>query len=248
MLIPHSEQLHRIARLVESARRGLLRYLEKFFDENDLPAKYWPQYVKNQILKHVDISVGTLDGLRSPNLKKYAPLMADFMWEYSKEPKTLTIKTDLSDFDLKTQGSLLKRMDKVEIRIPDDAKRHEYQKSQYENMDDSRLINNEPVIIKMHGFNEIEVVEGWHRTIQLLNEARKRKLKKVKYKAFVGTKGNFFTKIDYYLDKLNKYLYNVKIPQDYVDTSLNRKTPYREVVKERKEQLKQFQHGLTSTK
>jgi len=236
ILVKLSGDLERIA-----ARQGMLRYIEKFVRDNDFPAKDWPIYVKNELFKHINFTVGNPQSLpvykEKPNtLSNFKPLLEEFAWKYSKEPETLIINTDLSNFHPHTQTELINRMTRIISLIRDDKKRHEYQKNVFQRMTDKELINEEPVIVKLYGFNELRLFEGWHRTSQLILEAQRRKMAKVRYRAYVGRKGNFFNKIDYYLSKLHSYLANTMEYKNQEDALVRVKTPYRDIMKELSEQ------------
>lgn len=231
-----AEQLNKI-----SARQGMLRYIEKFVNDNDLPAKNWPPYVKNEMFKHIKISVGRIGDIPPKkgvphSLSNYKPLMEEFMWEYSSDPEIIKIDIDLDNFDEKTQADLSNRIKKTTPFIPKDIERHEYQKSLLQNIPDEQLINKEPVILKQLGFNKYQLVEGWHRTAQLISEARRRGLLSVNYKAYIGKKGDFFDKLNYYLKKFNDYLRNTPVYKSQEEMIRREKQPYRKVLKELKKE------------
>lgn len=241
--LPISDKIREAAKQLDkiSARQGMLRYIDKFVNDNDLPAKNWPFYVKNEMFKHIKISVGKIGDIPPKkdtfhSLSNYKPLMEEFMWEYSPEPEIIRIDIDLDNFDEKTQADLNNRIKKTTPYISKDTERHEYQRSLLQNIPDEQLVNKEPVIIKQLGFNKYQLVEGWHRTAQLISEARRRGLLSVNYKAYIGRKGDFFDKLNYYLKKFNDFLKNPSIYKSQEEMIRREKQPYRQVLKELKEE------------
>lgn len=224
-----------------SARQGMLRYIEKFVNDNDLPAKNWPLYVKNEMFKHIKISVGKIGDILPKkdvphSLKNYKPLMEEFMWEYSPNPEIIRLDIDLDNFDEKTQADLINRIKGTTPYIPKDVERHEYQKSLMQSVPDNQLINKEPIILKQLGFNKYQLVEGWHRTAQLIAEGRRRGLLTVNCRAYVGRKGDFFDKLNYYIEKFNKFMRNPDVYKSQEELIRREKKPYRDVLKELKQE------------
>jgi len=221
-----------------------LRYIEDFVSKFGLPAKDWPQYVKNQIFKQIKFTVDKPQHLRtkpgvSPSLSHYKPIIEELSWEYSKEPETIRVKTDLSNFTPRVRADLMVRMKNI-VDVPQDYKRHEYQKNVFQSLLDDKLTNEEPVLLKEAGINVYEIREGWHRTAQLLAEAIKRKLPVVNYKAYIGKKGLGFNKINYHLENFVRYLYNMPEYKSFLDVAEGKKTPYRQLLKEVGEERKQL--------
>lgn len=224
---------------IDAANRGNLRAIEELCDRLDLPAKYWPKFVKNEIWKQLKYKYPwdfPKPGapIEERSLARHKGLMKDLLFEYSQEPEIIRMRSDLSNFDIPTQSALLHRIDllqkEIDTSIPDDSKRHLVQEKLLEEKPDTELINDAPVLLKEVGLRKYAIREGWHRTIQLILAAKKRGLKEFKIKAYVGRQGNAFQLLDYYLVQFGKFLRNepiVKNPHNRFD-----KAPYREVVRD----------------
>jgi hypothetical protein len=181
-----SEYIRKIARSIEkeAARKGFLRLLDRFIEENDLPAKDWPAYVKKELFGK---RVKDLDPSKR-NLKDMRTISWILSFSFKSTSETIKIRTDLSSFTEESARNIENRLkllgnESLRVNIKDDEKRHDHQKKELETQE--KLINSEPVVVFKSG-QKLNLIEGWHRTIQLISEARKRKLKVVKYNAYIG--------------------------------------------------------------
>ena len=184
MFLP--DVIRKVAKVIEknAARKGFLRLLNTFVEENNLPAKDWPEYVKKELFGK---RVKDLDPTKR-NLKDMQTLSWILSFSFKSAPEIIKIRTDLSSFTEDTAKNLETRLGLLEnkelkVNIKDDDKRHEHQKRTLQGQ--KELVNSEPVIVLKRG-QKLRLIEGWHRTIQLLSEAKKNNLKTVKYKVYVG--------------------------------------------------------------
>lgn len=184
-----SNKIRRIAATIGkvSAREGMLRAIDKFVVEKDMEASRWPAYVKKELYPSIKIP----ESVKANKFEDIQEIVSFLSLRFSSNPEVIKISTDLSNFGEKTRKDIELRIKllgdtRYKVDVKDDTKRHEHQKKQYEEKSDKELINDEPVIVMEAKPGKYQLIEGWHRTIQLIYEARKRNLSKVNYKAYIG--------------------------------------------------------------
>ena len=137
-----------IKKVLREVRGAMIDYLRE-----QLPK--WPDYVIK------DFAYATLKNGSVPQIQEFIEEYGDVQWNLVENmPITLDI------FDESTQQHFQKReMGKSNpYQVPRDTERHEFQRN--------RILNGglptEPIIMFKNPNGQYELVEGWHRTIQLL--------------------------------------------------------------------------------
>lgn len=191
MYLSIASELKRLS-LKIAGYRGLIRNLEKFFEEENLPAKDWPPYVKKELLEGIPVQprknyitkeyaeqwrqfLRTREGLRK---------IKQFNLKFPASPVQLELKTDLSDFDEATRTALRQRISPdTEVRgVPHDVER---QKTQEKILAEKGSFS-EPIIVQKDEQGKLKLLEGWHRVIALIEDAARKRYPVVSLKAYVG--------------------------------------------------------------
>jgi hypothetical protein len=155
----HNDYLDKLRKLaiaetvVTETRRGYLEYLQ-----NRLPD--WPDYVIR------DWVYPAAKGLNQSEMEALFDGIAKDYPVRRWELKTLDL--DLNSFDLSTRNMILAREGGARdpMGVPRDAERHA---TQAQKIQQAGAPSQEPIIvIRRSGVDELELVEGWHRTIQNL--------------------------------------------------------------------------------
>ena len=134
-------------------RRSLVQYIQSWFPD-------WPDYVIRDWL------YPAVKGLSQSEIEDFANDIAEEYPVHHWELRALNLK--LSSFDAPTQRRIMARHggSKNPFDIPRDAERHATQAQQIQQTGEPSA---EPIIvIQRPGVRGLELMEGWHRTIQNL--------------------------------------------------------------------------------
>jgi len=185
------QKLREISRI--AVHKGLIRTLERFFEEENLPAKDWPPYVKKEILEKIPLKLrpGYVDDpkelesiFKGLKTKEGLKTFNDFSIQFEPTPKFLQFKSDLSQFTGNTKNKLEQRINlppSMETSgIPHDIER---KKKQKELVSEGKDL---PPVILLKQNNSYEIKEGWHRAMALIEKAREIKSDTFPMKTFVG--------------------------------------------------------------
>ena len=137
-----------IKQILKESRSGLLNYLRQ-----QLPN--WPEYVIK------DFAYAELKDGSEPQIKEFIEYHKDIPW---KLEHNLFIRKDM--FAELTIDIMNQRKGGREnpYNIPRDKERHEYQRQQIIELG----LPTEPIIMFKNSNGKYELLEGWHRTIQLI--------------------------------------------------------------------------------
>ena len=134
-------------------RRSLVQYIQGWFPD-------WPDYVIRDWL------YPAVKGLDQGEIESFASDVAEEYPVHRWELRTLNLT--LSSFTEQTQRKILAREggSKNPMSVPRDAERHAVQAQKIQQ---TGTVSPEPIIvIQRPGVKGLELVEGWHRTIQHL--------------------------------------------------------------------------------
>lgn len=132
-------------------RRAYYQYVKSWFPD-------WPDYVIQDWL------YPGAKGLSQSELESYFIDLADAYPVYRWELKILNLTLD--SFDANTQAKILARKGGSQnpMNVPRDADRHA---TQAQKIQQTGAPSQEPIIVMQRpGVKGLELVEGWHRTIQ----------------------------------------------------------------------------------
>jgi hypothetical protein len=134
-------------------RRSLLQYIQGWFPD-------WPDYViRDWLYPSVkDLSQSEIEGFATDIAEEY-PVHS---W------KLQTLDLRLESFTQETQQRILSREGGASnpMKVPRDSERHAVQAQKIKH---TGAVSSEPIIvIQRAGVKGLELVEGWHRTIQNL--------------------------------------------------------------------------------
>lgn len=134
-------------------RRTLLQYIQGWFPD-------WPDYVVRDWL------YPAVKGLSQSEIEAFASDIAEEYPVHSWELQTLDLRLD--SFTEATQQRILARAggSRNPMNVPRDAERHAVQAQQIAK---TGSVSQEPIItVQRPEVQGLELVEGWHRTIQNL--------------------------------------------------------------------------------
>ena len=132
-------------------RQGYMQYIQSWFPD-------WPDYVIRDWL------YSGAKGLEPSEMEAYFLDIADEYPVYRWELRTLNLRLD--SFDENTQAKILERQggSSNPMNVRRDAERHATQARQIQQ---TGAPSQEPIIVVQRpGVRGLELVEGWHRTIQ----------------------------------------------------------------------------------
>jgi hypothetical protein len=141
----------RAQEIILEYRQGLLQYVQSWFPD-------WPDYVLR------DWIYPASKGLSQSEMEAYFDDVAENYPVYRWELKTLDL--GMHAFDSTTQRKILAREGGLinPMKVPRDAERHA---TQAQKIQQTGAPSQEPIItIQRPGVDGLELVEGWHRTIQ----------------------------------------------------------------------------------
>jgi hypothetical protein len=136
---------------ITETRQGYLKYIQSWFPD-------WPDYVIRDWL------YSGAKGLEPSEMEAYFLDIADEYPVYRWELRTLNLRLD--SFDENTQAKILERQGGSQnpMKVHRDAERHATQAQQIQK---TGVASPEPIIvIQRPDVRGLELVEGWHRTIQ----------------------------------------------------------------------------------
>ena len=143
----------RASEFIIEYRRSLIQYIQSWFPD-------WPDYVVRDWLYPAvkDLSQSEIEGFATDIAEEY-PV-------HSWELRTLNLR--LESFTQGTQQRILSRQGGASnpMKVPRDSERHAVQAQQIAK---TGSVSQEPIIvIQRPDVEGLELVEGWHRTIQNL--------------------------------------------------------------------------------
>jgi hypothetical protein len=141
----------RVRDIITEYRQSYLQYVKSWFPD-------WPDYVVRDWL------YPTAKGLSQSELEAHFTDIATEYPVYRWELKVMDL--GFHSFDSNTQQKILAREGGTRnpMAVPRDAQRHA---TQAEIINKTGMANQEPIIvIQRPGVDGLELVEGWHRTIQ----------------------------------------------------------------------------------
>jgi hypothetical protein len=147
---------------LDELRRGYMNYIKDKAAE--MLGEDWPEYVLRDWVYKNTKNMSEFESIRS--YKKLVQLFLEYFIERHGTGYWILdeITINIDSFNEDTKDYLIQRMDdSFKMNVEKDAERHEKQKELLL----QRGVSKEPIIVIQHK-DGLELLEGWHRTVQSL--------------------------------------------------------------------------------